>query len=63
MFKIRTHFEQVPLETVKKIVEEQVRRETTTNQDQGAQKKTLEEVQSGAQELSTASSLTFSQVE
>jgi hypothetical protein len=63
MFKTRTHFEQVPLETVRKIIEEQIRRETTTNEDQGTQKKTLEEGQLGAQEDSTASSLTFSQVE
>jgi hypothetical protein len=28
MFKLRTHFEQVPLEVVRRIVEEQVRRET-----------------------------------
>ena len=63
MFKTRTHFGQIPLETVKKIVEEQIRRETTIDQDQGTQRKTLEEVQSGAQELSTASSLIFSQVE
>jgi hypothetical protein len=63
MFKTRTHFEQVPLETVRKIVQEQIRRETTPNQDQGTQKKTLEEGQLGAQELLTASSLTFSQVE
>ncbi len=63
MFKARTHFEQVPLETVRKIVEEQIRRETAINQDQGTQKQKLEEVQSGAQELLTAGSLTFSRVE
>jgi hypothetical protein len=63
MFKTRTHFEQVPLETVSKIVAEQIRQEITTNQDQGTQKKTLEEKLLGAQEHSTTSSLTFTRVE
>jgi (2Fe-2S) ferredoxin len=34
MFKTRTHFEQVPLEVVRKIIEEQLRREKTVEQSQ-----------------------------
>jgi len=41
MLEPKTHFEQVPLEIVRKIVEEQIRRETTTEQDQGVKKKTF----------------------
>jgi cobalamin biosynthesis protein CobD/CbiB len=43
MLERKTHFEQVPLETVRKIVEEQVRRETSAKQKQGIDKKTVEE--------------------
>lgn len=43
MLEPKTHFEQVSLETVRKIVEEQIRRETTARQAQGTKKKTLEE--------------------
>jgi hypothetical protein len=39
MAKPKTHFPQVPLEMVKKIVEEQVRPDTVTQQNQGAKKK------------------------
>ena len=62
MLKAKTHFEQVPLETVRKIVEEQIRRETTTEQDQGTMQRTLEDL-FGAQEQSMATSRAFSQVE
>jgi hypothetical protein len=55
----KTHFEQVPLEIVRKIVEEQARRETATEQDQGTKKKTMEEDLLGAQEQSMASSRIF----
>jgi len=34
MLKTRTHFEQVPLEVVRKIIEEQLRREETVEQSQ-----------------------------
>jgi hypothetical protein len=54
MLKSKTHFEQVPLEIVRKIAEEQIQRETTTEQDQGAKKKTLEEMPLGTQERPTA---------
>jgi hypothetical protein len=45
MLKTKTHFEQVPLETVRKIVEEQILRETATEQNRGTrQQKTLEDL-------------------
>jgi CRP-like cAMP-binding protein len=54
MLKTKTHFEQVPLETVRKIVEEQILRETTTEQNQGTrQQRTLEDL-FGAQEQTMA---------
>ncbi|HEV3374912.1 MAG TPA: hypothetical protein VG051_04355 [Candidatus Acidoferrum sp.] len=62
MLKPKTHFEQVSLEVIRKIVEEQIRRETTTEQDQGTKKKTLEEDLLGAPEQLMARSRTFSQV-
>jgi len=62
MLKPKTHFDQVPLEIVRKIVEEQIRRETTTERDQGTIQRTLEDL-FGAQEQSMATSCAFSQVE
>ncbi len=59
----KTHFEQIPLEIVRKIVEEQIRRETATEQDQRTKKKTLEEDLLGAQEQSTVCTRPFSQLE
>jgi len=61
MLEPKTHFEQVPLEIVRKIVEEQVRREKATEQDEGTKKKTLEEDLLVSQEQSMARSRTFSQ--
>jgi hypothetical protein len=43
MLEPKTHFEQVSLAIVRKIVEEQIRRETTTKQDQETKKQPLEE--------------------
>jgi hypothetical protein len=43
MRKPKTHFEQVPLETVRKIVEEQNRRETTTEQTHETKKRMLKD--------------------
>jgi hypothetical protein len=63
MLKPKTHFEQIPLEMVRKIVEEQDRRETMAEQEQGTKKKTLKEDLIGAQEQSMAGSHTFSRVE
>jgi hypothetical protein len=42
MLRLKTHFEQVPLEVIRKIVEEQIRREATTEQDQGPKNEKLE---------------------
>jgi hypothetical protein len=41
MLKPKIHFEQVPLELVRKIVEEQLRREKAGEQDPGARKNRL----------------------
>jgi hypothetical protein len=60
MLEPKTHFEQVPMEVVRKIVEEQIRREITTEQDQGIKKKTLEEDLLETQEQSMAKPRTFS---
>jgi hypothetical protein len=38
----KTHFEQIPLEVVKKIVEEEAKREETTESGRGTRKKELE---------------------
>jgi hypothetical protein len=62
MLKPKTHFEQVPLETVRRIVEKQIRRETTAEQDQGTMQRTLEDL-FGAQEQSMTRSRAFSQME
>jgi len=43
-FELKTHFEQVPLETVRKIVDEQLRRETAAEQHQESEKKKTQEV-------------------
>jgi hypothetical protein len=43
MRRPKTHFEQVPLETVRKIIEEQNRRETTAEQTQEIKKPTSED--------------------
>jgi hypothetical protein len=50
MLEPKTYYEQVPLETVRKIVEEQIRREITIEQDQETEKKRLEEDFLGGQE-------------
>jgi hypothetical protein len=48
MLKFRTHFEQVPLETVRKIVREQIQREATN--DDGIDKETLEKALAAVEE-------------
>lgn len=63
MFNSKTHFEQVPLEFVRKIVEEQIRMEATTEQHQGIKKAKLSEALSEAEERSLIQHLTFAQVE
>jgi hypothetical protein len=39
MFRAKTHFEQVPLEIVKKIAEEEIQRKETTEQTQRPKQK------------------------
>jgi len=56
MFKTETHFEQIPLEMVKKIVEEQMQREIAAERTQGTKEKTLEEDLWGPKEQSIAMS-------
>jgi hypothetical protein len=41
----KTNFEQVPLEVVRKVVEEQVRQEETSELGQGIKKKELEQLE------------------
>jgi CRP/FNR family cyclic AMP-dependent transcriptional regulator len=62
MLQLKTHFERVSLEIVRTIVEEQIRRETAIEPDQGIKKRTLEDL-FGAQEQSMLRSRTFSQAE
>ena len=61
MLRPKTHFEQVPLEIVRKTVEEQIRRETTAEQDQGSLRRTLEDL-FGEQEQPMARPQAFSQM-
>jgi hypothetical protein len=63
MLKSKTHFEQVPLEAVRKIVEGQAAGEKTTEEIQAIRKKEVEEDFLAVQVQSTASSRTNSQVE
>jgi len=57
MLKPRTHFEQVPLETVRKIVREQIQREATN--DDGINEETLEKALAAAEEPSLADVTNF----
>jgi hypothetical protein len=61
MLKTKTHFEQVPLETVRKIVEEKLLREAAREQGQETPGQTMQENSLGTQEQSKALH-TFSQV-
>jgi len=63
MLSAKTHFQQVSLEIVRKIVEEQIRRETAAEQAQGAKELTLEENFLLEQGRSMARSHKFSQEE
>ena len=63
MLSAKTHFQQVSLEIVRKIVEEQIRREMETEQAQGAKKLTLEENFLPEQGQSMARSHKFSEEE
>jgi hypothetical protein len=56
----KTHYEQVPLEIVRRILEEQLRRESTIDPHQEIREKPLEEELVREQEQSVASSSKFS---
>jgi hypothetical protein len=60
MLKAKTHFEQVPLDTVRKMVEQQIRLEITIEQEQGTKNNTLAEDLLAVQEQSMARPCTFS---
>jgi hypothetical protein len=57
MTKFKTHFEQVPLEIVRKIVLEQIQREAT--KDDGINKETLEKGLATVEEPSMADVASF----
>jgi hypothetical protein len=57
MLKSGTHFEQVPLETVRKIVEDQIRREIANGA--GIQKEGSETAFAEAEEASTSKTAMF----
>jgi hypothetical protein len=63
MLEQRTHFEQIPLEIVRMIVEEQIRRETAAEEAQTTKKQTLKEDLLGTQEQSFAKSRTIPHAE
>jgi hypothetical protein len=63
MLNPKTHFDQIPLETVRKMMEEQARQETAAVQAQAAQKIVLEDFLSEIQELRRASFHATSHVE
>ena len=63
MLRAKTHFDQIPLETVRKIVEEQAVGGIPAKNDPVNGKKKLEKDLSPAQKQSTVNSRTSSQVE
>lgn len=63
MLNPRTHFAQVPLDVVRKIVEEQVRMEPASEPDQGIDKETLSEVLMESEGRSIAPPVTLAHVE
>lgn len=63
MLEQKTHYEQVPLEIVRKIVEEQILQEITIEQAQGTNTLKLEEDLVEAQEELIAGSGPFSNLE
>ena len=63
MLKSGTHYEQVPLAVVRKIVEQQIIRDSTIEHDQGTSKKTLEEQLTGEQQQTVAGSGAISERE
>jgi hypothetical protein len=63
MLNLKTHFEQIPLETVRKMVEEQMRREPPAEQCQDTENKTVADDNLAPQKLSIMISSTSSQRE
>jgi hypothetical protein len=63
MFDPKTHFDQVPVEIVKKMVEEQALTDATSEPDQGIEEETLSEVLSEMKAQSIAMPLTLAQQE
>jgi hypothetical protein len=63
MFNSRTHFEQVPLEIIKKIVEDQRLAEAASEPSQEIDKEKLSEAFSEAEERSLTQPHTTAQVE
>jgi hypothetical protein len=63
MLQLKTHFGQVPLETVRKIVAEQIRRERAAEQARETNLKVQEETLVEIQEPSMKSLRAFSEVE
>jgi len=63
MRRPKTHYEQVSLAVVRKIVEQQTRRESTIEQDQGTTKKTLEDDRIEEPQRIVAGSSSFSERE
>lgn len=63
MFNSKTHFQQVPLEFVRKMVEDQIQREAITEHYQGIEKVTRNEPLSPVKGKSVASPVALAQVE
>ncbi len=51
MLKTKTHFEQVPLETVRKMVEQQIQRETAREQERKPRARRCKKFLSGYRNL------------
>jgi hypothetical protein len=63
MINLKTHFEQVPLEIVRKILQQQILKEGTTVQQRGTNKEKLNSALSEAPKQSIVPPLAFAQVE
>lgn len=63
MFEAKTHYEQVPLDIVRKIVEEQILREIAIRQGQETRNRELEEDLPDRQEESMSGPCTISKLE
>ena len=63
MLWLKTHYDQVPIEVVRKIVEQQMLRDSTIEQDQGTGKKTLDEDLLTEQQQTVLGSRAFSERE